>query len=192
MIAMPALGGDAREPQEPGDGPTPAAARESRRLAEPPSARYAPAAENATGRSDSQASGGGGALAGPVIRAVLVAAVGSLLLTIVGSILASTGGLLFVAGVMGAALGLVLSRAAVPSGVAAPVPRRTVAWIAIGLSVAAIAVSAFATWVYARGEGGTLGLLDYLLATFGPFVPAEAVIASVTAWWGASIGPVQS
>ena len=46
-------------------------------------------------------------------------------------------------------------------------------------------------WAYALGEGGTLGLLDYLLQTFGPFVPAEAVIAAVTAWWGAGAGPVQ-
>ena len=178
---------DAREPNEPGDRPPASAVRESRRLAEPPSARYA-AAPDAAGSTR----GVGSALRGPLARAVPVAVVGGVLLTIVGSILASTAGLLFVAGVMGAALGLVLSRAAVPTGIASPVPRRTVAWIAIGLSIAAIAVSAVATWVYARGEGGTLGLVDYLLATFGPFVPAEVLIASVTAWWGASIGPVHS
>ncbi len=93
----------------------------------------------------------------------------------------------------GAAVGLVLARvAAAPAGLASPIARRTVAWIAIGLSLAAVVVSAVATWAYARGEGGTLGLIDYLLTTFGPFVPAEAVLAAVTAWWGASVGPVQS
>jgi hypothetical protein len=114
------------------------------------------------------------------------------ILAIVGAILASTTGLLVVAGATGAAVGLVLSRAAVPVGDAAPVPRRRVAWLAVGLSLAAVAVAAVITWVYARAEGGTLGFIDYQLATFGPFVPAEALIAAVTAWWGASSGPVQS
>ena len=51
---------------------------------------------------------------------------------------------------------------------------------------------AVATGSYARGEGGTLGLVDYLLTTFGPFVPGEAVIAALAAWWGANAGPVQA
>ena len=114
-----------------------------------------------------------------------------MILAIVGAILASTTGLLVVAGATGAAVGLVLSRAAVPVGT----PRRSRAagsWLAVGLSLAAVAVAAVITWVYARAEGGTLGFIDYQLATFGPFVPAEAMIAAVTAWWGASSGPVQS
>ena len=185
MLSMPTQGPDAREPIQPGDAPAPGQ-RESRRLAEPPSARYAPAPDAAA------AAGTGSALAGPLVRSVVVAVVGALLLTIVGAVLASTGGLLFVAGVMGAAVGLMLSRAAVPAGLATPVARSTVARIAVGLSIAAVVISAVLTWIYARSEGGTLGLVDYLLTTFGPFVPGEAVLAAVTAWWGASIGPVQS
>jgi hypothetical protein len=186
MIGM-ATPDEPRQPTEPGERPATAATRESRRLEEPPSARYAGPPET-TGPID----GGGSALAGPLARASLVAAAGALALTIVGALLASTVGLLFVAGVTGAAVGLVLSRAAVPAEDAAPVPRARVARFSIGLSVIAVVVAAVATWAYARGEGGTLGVVDYLLATFGPFVPAEAVIAAVTAWWGASTGPVQS
>jgi hypothetical protein len=185
MLVMPAQEPEGSEPTQPGDaGPAPVA-RESRRLAEPPSARYAPRSQGVA------TAGGGSALRGPLARATLVAVAGALLLTVVGAILASTFGLLFAAGVTGAAVGLVLARAAVPADDAAPVARGTVAWLALGLSIGAVAIAALATWAYARSEGGTLGLLDYLLETFGPFVPAEAVIAAVTSWWGATTGPVQ-
>jgi hypothetical protein len=121
-----------------------------------------------------------------------VSIAGAVLLTVVGTVLASTAGLLIVAGAMGAAVGLVLARAAVATEGASPVPRRRVALMAVGLSIAAVAIAAVATWLYARSEGGALGLIDYLFEAFGPFVPAEAVFASVAAWWGASVGPVQS
>lgn len=132
------------------------------------------------------------ALRVPLLRATTVAIASAMLLTVVGAVLASTAGLLFVAGGAGAGIGLVLARAAVPFGDATPVGRGQVARIAVGLSLAAVALAAVATWIIARGEGGVLGPIEYLLTTFGPFVPAEAVIASLTAWWGASIGPVQS
>ena len=165
--------------------------RESRQLAEPPSARYTrpgdPAGPAAAGRGGRSA-----ALAGPLARAVLVGVVGALALTFVGAILASTFGLLFAAGAAGAAIGLVLSRAAVPAAEVSPVPRARLARIGIGLSLAAVAAAAVLTWIVARSEGGTLGLVDYLLATFGPFVPAEAVVAALAAWWGTSTGPIQA
>jgi hypothetical protein len=186
MIGMPPPG-EGRQPIEPGERPPASTPRESRRLAEPPSARYAEPAPTTT-----DAGGGVAALRGPLTRSAVVALGGALLLTVVGAILASTEGLLFVAGVTGAAVGLVLSRAAAPGPDADPIPRGRIARLAVGLSLAAVALAAVATWIYARGEGGTLGPIDYLLTTFGPFVPAEAVIAAVTAWWGASIGPVQS
>jgi hypothetical protein len=186
MIGMPPAG-ENRQPIEPGERQPSAPARESRRLAEPPSTRYAEPAPATTG-----AGGGVSALRGPLTRAMMVALGGAVLLTFVGAILASTEGLLFVAGVTGGAVGLVLSRAAAPGPEADPVPRTRIARLAVGLSVAAVALAALATWIYARGEGGTLGPIDYLLTTFGPLVPGEAVIAAVTAWWGARIGPVQS
>ena len=186
MLSMPSLDDDPRQPAPPADG----AAREpgeSRRLAEPPSARYAPRATPAVDTTASPS-----ALPGPLLRAAAVAAGGAALLTLVGAVLASTAGLLFVAGVAGAAIGLILAGAAAPSGNAVPVPRRRIGQLAVGLALAAVVVAAAATWVIARGEGGVLGPIDYLLTTFGPFVPAEAVIASLAAWWGAHTGPVRS
>jgi hypothetical protein len=190
MPSMPTLDDEPPETAQPGDGP--ASPRESRRLAEPPSARYAPRTPDVAGGPGARLDAAGSALTGPLARATLVALAGALLLTIVGAILASTAGLLFVAGAAGAAIGLVLSRAAVPSGEAVPVPRPRVAQLAALLALAAVVLAAVATWVYALGEGGTLGLVDYLLQTFGPFVPAEALLATAAAWWGATTGPVQS
>lgn len=130
-------------------------------------------------------------MTGPLVLAIVVAAAGAALLVLVGAILASTVGLLFISGAIGATVGLVLARAAVPAGEAAPVPRRTVTVLALVLTLAAIIGAGVATWLYARSEGGTLGLLDYLLTTFGPFIPGELVIGSVAAAWGANAGPVQ-
>lgn len=122
----------------------------------------------------------------------MVAAIGAAVLLMVGGVLASTAGLLFTAGAAGAGIGLVLARAAVPRGEARPVARRSVAWLAVALAVGSVAVAAVATWVVARGEGGTLGVVDFLLETFGPFIPGEAVVAALAAAWGANAGPVQS
>lgn len=112
---------------------------------------------------------------------------------LVGGVFASTFGLLFVAAAMGAAIGLVLARAAVPApgSDARPVSRRLVVWLALALAIVAVVVADIATWLYALAEGGTLELFDYLWTTYGLFIPAVAVVAVVTAWWGASAGPVQ-
>jgi len=185
MTAMATIDEEPRERTEPGERRSSPEPRESRRLAEAPSARYVTRAQASTGGSPS-------ALTGPLARAALVAIGGAVVLTVVGAILASTFGLVFAAGASGAAIGLVLSRAAVPTGNAAAVPRSRVGWLAIGLALVAVVVAAVLTWLIARGEGGTLDPIDYLLTTFGPFVPAEAVIASIAAWWGASTGPVQA
>jgi hypothetical protein len=132
----------------------------------------------------------------PLLRSILVAVGGALVLTVVGAILTSTAGLLFAAGVTGACVGLVLARAAAPTGGsgaldAVAVARRRVAWLSIGVSLGAVLAAAIATWLIARAEGGVLGPIDYLLETFGPFVPGEAVTATLGAWWGASNGPIQ-
>jgi hypothetical protein len=127
-----------------------------------------------------------------VAKAVLIAVAGAAALVILGTIFASTFGLLFVAGVMGAAIGLALARARVPgdAGVAA-LTARTVGRLAVALAVGAVVVAALGTWLIARQEGGVLGPIDYLLTTFGPFVPAELLLAAVGALWGAGAGPVQ-
>ena len=170
---------------EPGDRNRAPAEPRGRRLAEAPSARYA--AGGQAGAPDASRS----ALPGPLVRAGLIAAAGAIALVLVGGIFASTFGLLFVSGVMGAAIGLVIARAGVPDNAARPTPRRTVLWIAIALAIGAVALGDVGLWLVARQEGGTLGPLDYLWTTFGPFLPGDAIVAALTAWWGASAGPVQ-
>jgi hypothetical protein len=144
------------------------------------------------GRDDGSAAGpAGSALTGPLLRAALVGAAGAGVLVLVAAIFASTVGLLFISGAIGTAVGLILARAAVTSERARPVTRQAVTVLALVLTLAAIVGAGVVTWLYARSEGGTLGLLDYLLTTFGPFVPGELIIGSVTAAWGANAGPVQ-
>ena len=126
------------------------------------------------------------------MRALLVGAFGTFALFVVGALFASAAGLLFASGAVGGAVGLVLARAAVPRDDARPVPRRTVAQVAVAVAVAAVAIAAIATWLFARAEGGTLGIVDYLLDAFGLFIPGEVAIGAVAAVWGANAGPVQS
>jgi hypothetical protein len=172
-----------RHPGEPADQ---GARGAGRRLAEPPSARYAGA-----GLEPSDAARRA-SIAGPLGKAAVVAIGGAATLVIVGAILASTAGLLFVSGLTGAGIGLVLARARVPDGALAPAAsHRAVTWLAIGLSAAAVVAAGLGTWLIAVQEGGTLGPIDYLLTTFGPFVPGELLVAAVTAWWGVGAGPVQ-
>lgn len=176
---------------DPGERSDPGEARTGRVLERPPSERYGHRSGVVVGTPGSEGASAGSALGGPVLRALLLAAAGSAWLVLIGAILASTVGLLFVSGAIGAAVGLVLARAAVPTGDLHPVARRTVTWLALALTLVAIVVAFVATWLYARSEGGTLGLLDYLFTTFGPFVPAQLLIGSVAAAWGANAGPMQ-
>lgn len=167
---------------EPGEPRDPRSRGAGRVLDQPPSARYErPGTDDAGAESPVR----------PLAQAVLAAVLGAVLLFGVGAVIASTAGLVFVSGAMGAAIGLLLSRASVADQGTPALTRRAVTWLAIGIAVAAVIVAAVATWLYARGEGGTLGLVDYLLETFGPFVPGELVIAAVAAAWGASSGPVR-
>jgi hypothetical protein len=170
---------------EPGDARRPRDDRSGRRLDQPPSARYAiPDRGEPEGRV--------GSLAKPVAQALVAAAVGAALLFLVGAVVASTAGLVFVSGAMGAAIGLLLAGASRAPDDGQPALRRgSVLWLAIGIAAAAVIVAAVATWLNAQAEGGTLGLIDYLFETFGPFVPGELLVAVLGAAWGASSGPLQ-
>ena len=127
----------------------------------------------------------------------MIAAVGAGLLFLLGGLLSTTVGLLFIAAAMGAGIGLTLAGLAVaaPSdagtGTApAPISRAAVRRAALVLAIGAVAFAAIATWLFAQSEGGVLGIVDYLWSTFGLLVPAEAVLAAVGAAWGAGAGPV--
>ncbi len=178
-----------RLPPEPDPGP--------RKLAQPPSARYAaqpgpgPGGPGAPGGPDRDGEARGSTLTGPLARALIAAILGAAALVALGAIFASTLGLLFTSAATGAGVGLLLARAAVPRDDPRAIPRRTIGWLAVGLSVGAVLVGDLGTWLIGRQEGGTLELLDYLFTTFGPFVPGEMVFAALAAWWGASSGPVQ-
>lgn len=125
----------------------------------------------------------------------MIAAVGAGLLFLLGGLLSTTVGFLFIAAAMGAGVGLTLAGLAVgaPSGDGAgpaPMPRAAVRRTALLLAVGAVVLAALATWLFARSEGGVLGIVDYLWSTFGLLVPAEVVLAALGAAWGAGAGPV--
>jgi hypothetical protein len=115
------------------------------------------------------------------VRALLLGATlavaGAALIAILAGVFAVDVGLVVVAVVVGRFVGL-----AVRGGGLAT--RRRVS-LAVTLALASVALGQVATWVYARSEGGVLGLLDYLGQTFGPLVPLELLLAAALAWWSA-------
>ena len=171
---------------EPGERAGTSTTRPARELERPPGERYT------RPRGRPEATGHGSGLALPVIKASVAAALGAVLLFALGALFAQTAGLLFVAGLTGAVVGLLVARTRVPGDNDRPeLTRRQAAWLAIGITLAAVVVGAVGTWLNALREGGTLGLLDYLLETFGPFVPAEIIVAEIAAAWGVGAGPVE-
>lgn len=168
----------------------------AQRLAEPPSARYSGPGPAEAGPGESPSRSG----ARPAIQAVAIAVGGALLLFLVSGILATMVGLLFIAAVMGAGIGLTLAGLAGlavaaptgPAGVAEPFGRSTVLRAAVALAVVAVIVAAVATWLFARSEGGALGFVDYLWSTFGLLVPAEILVAALGAAWGTGAGPIRN
>lgn len=106
---------------------------------------------------------------------------GAVVIALGGGLLTMTAGLLVIAAVVGWVVAVALSiDAARGPGLG---PRR---WTAAGIALAAVALGQVGLWLIARGEGGTLGLVDYLAEVFGPLVPAQSIIASLVAWWRAS------
>jgi hypothetical protein len=175
---------------DPGDRIPSATRPRPRPLSEPPSARFG-RRQGETGVGEPIGAGSGSALRGPILRATLVAIVGATAIVGVGGALAYPFGLPFVAGGMGIVIGLLSARAAAPEGGTQPVPRRTVVRVAIAIVLGGVVAGFLGLWLFARSEGGVLGPLAYLSETFGLLVPGVALIALVTAWWGATSGPVQ-
>jgi hypothetical protein len=170
---------------DPGDRPPPG------RLSRPPSERYGPPTGGAGGGA------GSGAGAASILRSLAPALAAGLLtaaaFVLVGGVLAGRQGLLAIAGLGGAAVGLLAAKAAVsPDPIAPPaLSRAGMTRAAIALAVASVLVGALGTWAYGRLEGGVMDPLAYLWETLGPFVPAEAALAAVAAAWGAGAGPIR-
>jgi hypothetical protein len=173
---------------EPGDRPDQGPGRAARRLERPPGERYAP-----PDREPASSRGGPrDALLAPLAKALLAAVAGSVVLYVLGALLSSSVGLVFVAGLTGTAVGLLLARAAAPGGGAMPaLTRRSATGLAIAVGIAAVVLAGLGTWLHALAEGGALGPIDYLQETFGAIVPLELVFATIGAAWGAGAGPVE-
>jgi hypothetical protein len=120
---------------------------------------------------------------GAELRAIVIAIVGAALLVVVEGILDVTTGLLFVAGITSAIVGLVAA--------GSPRPKRWVSRFALAVAVLVVVAGAIGAWLVALAEGGKLGILDYLWATTGLLVPFELVVAVLAAAWGARNGPVR-
>jgi hypothetical protein len=148
-----------------------------RRLARPPSERFAREAEPPTEPSEpaDRASAARGVAFGAT-----VAVLGAVIIVLLGGPMAISAGLLVAAVVLGYGVGLatVVGAADTLSGRARP-------WIAASLAGAGTLLGQLGLWLFARAVGGVLLPVDYLAQTFGPLVPLEILLAAGVAWWRA-------
>jgi len=120
---------------------------------------------------------------GAELRSVIIAVLGAALLVVVQGLLAVTSGLLFVAGIASALVGLVAAGSERPKSWIGRFVMATAVLLVLGGAVGA--------WLVGRAEGGDLGFIDYLWATTGLLVPFELLIAIAAAAWGARNGPIR-
>ena len=99
-------------------------------------------------------------------------------MVVLGGVATITAGLIVVAG----AIGFGRRRSRSSSGPAATSSRGRRIGLAVGLTLASVALGQVGLWLYARTEGGVLPLVDYLGEVFGPLVIVEFVVGAVVAW----------
>ncbi|HEU4672384.1 MAG TPA: hypothetical protein VFS32_05740 [Candidatus Limnocylindrales bacterium] len=109
----------------------------------------------------------------------VAAAILALVLAVLGGPASFSAGLVVVAFFMGRLVG-----AMVKFGAAGTLSSPARVSLAILISLAGIAAGQLGIWLFARGEGGVLDVGTYL-ASFGPLVPLEFMIATLSAWWSA-------
>lgn len=144
-------------PTEPPAAPTTPEPGERRPLLDrPPSERYAAAPEVAPESG----------IARRASRALGAALVGAAVVALLGGPLSVTLGLIAVAAVIGWAIGS-LARPSFS--------------LAVGFAVGSVALGLIGIWLFARLEGGVLGLPEYLAAVHGPLVVVELAVAGVMA-----------
>jgi len=149
---------------------------EQRRLVRPPGDRYREAEDRAAAaaapKDDPSAS-----VARGVAIALVVGLLGALAIIVLGAVATVTTGLIVVAGAIGFGVGLALQLGARDN-----LSRGRRVGVAVGLTIAAIALAQAGIWQYARSEGGVLPFLDYLAEVFGPLVIAEFFVGALVAW----------
>jgi len=152
-----------------------------RRLARPPSERYAD--EGTSGPAGETPTPGPGTIGslGRAIAGALGIAVGGIVLTVLfGGVMALSARLLVLWGAAGYLIGQAVR---VGGGQALEGTGRTLT--AVGVALVGVLVAQLGLWWYAGLEGGVLPLVDYLGQTFGVLVPVQVALAAVLAWWGA-------
>ena len=142
-------------PQEPGERPN------RTRLDRPPGARYDQPAQAGDDAAPERPFSG-------IAWTAVIAIVGAAAIVALGGPLAVSLGLVVVAFLIGRLVGLAL-RARWPA--------------AVTITLLGILVGQLGIWLYARSEGGVLGLVDYLGQAFGWLVVAQLVIGAAVAWW---------
>jgi hypothetical protein len=89
------------------------------------------------------------------------------------------GAIVLLVGVLATTTGLLIVAGAIGLGVGSQLGARP----AVALALAAVAAGDIGTWLYARAEGGVLGPVDYLLQVLGPAPLGQAAVATLAAWW---------
>ena len=159
-------------PPEPGERRP--AAPEPRRLERPPGERYA-ARETGGDEAPARKSPIRG-----IVLASVVGTIGSAASIALFALASISAGLLVVA----ALTGLFVAEA-LRAGGGATIPARLRRTLAVATALESVAVAQLGIWLYARAQGGALGLIDYLGQTFGPIVLLEFGLAALVAWWSA-------
>ncbi len=142
-----------------------------RRLARPPSERYA--------TPEPDPADAPGSLGRAIAYGALASLAGVVVTILLGGVLALSAGLLVVWAATGDVVGM-LTRVGGGTRVG---PSTRIA-VAIVLALIGVALGQLGLWWYAGTEGGVLPLLDYLAQAFGILVPLQAVLAAGFAWWG--------
>lgn len=142
---------------------------EPRRVLErPPGDRYAEAERPARAGAGGTGSGGPASRlrTSPVVRGLAAAVLGAGAITLLGGPLSVTVGLVVAAALIG---WLVASLV------------RPAVGLAIALAVGSVAAGLVGVWLFAGLEGGSLGLIDYLVQVQGVLVPIELATAGLVA-----------
>jgi hypothetical protein len=112
---------------------------------------------------------------------------GALAVVVVYGILATTLGLLAIAGATGFLVGLPWRARAEPANTGSPLtggsPRSPVA-VAVAISVAAMVLGMIGGWAVSLTQGGIAGPLEYIGQTLGLLVLAVPLVAGAAAWLG--------